>query len=188
MPKYLLFIILSVALLSCGEDEVYTPKPRGYFRIDLPKTEYQTFESSCPFTFEVSKNSAFAKHHSNNNCWFNIVYPKLNATIHISYNNLNNDLKTYTESSRALVYKHTSKAQYINEKFFNKPENKVYGIMYEIGGNAASNCQFFLTDSTNHFIRGALYFSNTPNMDSLAPVLDFVKNDIVKLIETTRWK
>lgn len=187
MHKIYLFLII-VLFISCGEDEVNMPKPRGYFRISIPKAEYQQFESTCPFIFDVSKNSVFAKHHSNNNCWFNIIYPKLNATIHISYSEVKNNLKSFTESTRTLVYKHTSKAQYINEKFFNKPENKVYGIMYEIGGNAASNCQFFLTDSSHHFIRGALYFSNTPNIDSLSPVLEYVKADIVKIIETTKWK
>jgi len=188
MNKNYILVFISLLLFSCSNDEVNTPKPRGYFRITLPKSEYQNFVSSCPFTFEVSKNSVFTKHHSNNNCWFNIVYPKLNATIHISYNPVNSNLKTLTEDSRSLVYKHTSKAQYINEKLFNKKESKVYGILYEIGGNAASNCQFFLTDSSHHFIRGALYFSNTPNIDSLAPVLDYIKTDIIKLIESTHWK
>ena len=188
MHRICLIIFISFVLYSCNDEEVSVPKPRGYFRISLPKAEYQQFESSCPFSFEVSKNSVFSKHHSNNNCWFNIVYPKLNATIHISYNPLNNNLNTLTENSRNLVYKHTSKAQYINEKFFNKRESKVYGLLYEIGGNAASNSQFFLTDSSRHFIRGALYFNNTPNIDSLAPVLDYIKTDIIKLIESTRWK
>ncbi|MCK5169644.1 MAG: gliding motility lipoprotein GldD, partial [Bacteroidales bacterium] len=114
--------------------------------------------------------------------------PDLNGKIHISYKTIDNNLNQILEDTRKLVYKHTIKADAINEKMFIKPEKKVYGILYEIEGNAASPMQFFLTDSINHYLRGALYFNVEPNKDSLAPVLDFVREDIIVLIESFEWK
>jgi gliding motility-associated lipoprotein GldD len=157
-------------------------------RINLQKAEYIRTSLNCPFNFLVSKHSVFEKHYSNTPCWFNIVYPTLNASIHISYISINNNFKTLSEDTRTLVYKHTSKAEFINEKLIYIPQKKVSGILYEIGGNAASNCQFVLTDSVKHFIRGALYFNNKPNADSIAPVLNYIKNDIIQLMESTEWE
>jgi gliding motility-associated lipoprotein GldD len=182
------FVWLSFIFDSCTSEENATPKPRGYMRINLQKAEYIRTSLNCPFNFLVSKHSVFEKHYSNTPCWFNIVYPTLNASIHISYISINNNFKTLSEDTRTLVYKHTSKAEFINEKLIYIPQKKVSGILYEIGGNAASNCQFVLTDSVKHFIRGALYFNNKPNADSIAPVLNYIKNDIIQLMESTEWE
>lgn len=186
----LIFTLLtSIILLSCGGDE-YTPKPQGYFRIDLPKKEYKLFEPSCPFSFEIP-TYAEVKPDANNPsepCWFDLNFNKLNASVYLSYKAVDNNINQYLEDSRTLAFKHTVKANDIDQKIISVPNKKVYGLIYSIEGNAASAYQFHLTDSTSHFIRGSLYFNNIPNQDSIQPVLDFVKEDIIQLIESFEWK
>jgi gliding motility-associated lipoprotein GldD len=183
------FVIFSLLSVS-GCKKKYTPKPRGYFRIDLPEKKYRKFESNYPFIFDypeyafIKKDSAV----SSKKYWLNIEYPEINGKIHISYLAIDNNLNQILEDTRKLAYKHSIKADAINERMFIKPEKKVYGILYEIEGNAASSMQFFLTDSVNHYLRGALYFNVEPNKDSLAPVLKFVEEDITLLIESFEWK
>jgi gliding motility-associated lipoprotein GldD len=113
----------------------------------------------------------------------------LNGTIFLSYKSMKNknDLAGLIEDAHNMSYKHTIKAEYINPIFIH-PKPDVYGLYYDVGGNAASNVQFFVTDSNHHFIRGALYFRNTPNIDSIAPVLNYVKDDVARLISTVNWK
>ena len=181
--------IIGLLILS-GCKKKYTPKPRGYFRIDLPEKKYQKLDSIYPYKFEYpiytiikNDNSSLSEEY-----WINIEYPKLNGKIHVSYKTINNNINQILEDTRTLAYKHSIKADAIHEKMFIKPEKKVYGILYEIEGNAASSMQFFLTDSIKHYLRGALYFNVEPNKDSLAPILDFVKEDIIVLIESFEWK
>lgn len=182
-------VIISLIIFS-GCKKKYTPKPRGYFRIDLPEKIYQKLEPGYPYSFSYPDYAKIKKDSSNTheNYWINIEYPKLNGKIHISYMQVNNNIERILEDTRKLAYKHTIKADAINEKMFIKPEKKVYGILYDIEGNAASSVQFFLTDSVTNYLRGALYFNVEPNKDSLAPVLDFVKEDIIVLIESFEWK
>lgn len=183
-------VVIFCLLLINGCEKKYTPKPRGYFRIDLPEKKYQKLESNYPFVFDYPEFTVINKDSSNSSqkYWINIEYPELNGKIHISYLAINNNLNQIIEDTRKLAYKHSIKADAINEKMFIKPEKKVYGILYDIEGNAASSVQFFLTDSINHYLRGALYFNVEPNKDSLAPVLKFVKEDITLLIESFEWK
>ncbi|HOY48291.1 MAG TPA: gliding motility lipoprotein GldD [Flavobacteriales bacterium] len=183
-------LLLSLGLISCGEEEVTMPRPRGYYRIDLPEKSYQTFESACPYSFEYPKYAVMQldSNRKGERCWANLVIPKLHATVHISYKDVKNDGGRFIEDSRNLAYKHAAKASQIEEFLIRYPEKKVYGIIYEIGGNAASSIQFHVTDSTSHFLRGSLYFYAAPNADSLAPVLSFVRKDIDHLIETLAWK
>ncbi|MDA3954836.1 MAG: gliding motility lipoprotein GldD [Bacteroidales bacterium] len=183
------FVILGLIILS-GCKKKYTPKPRGYFRIDLPEKKYQKLIGDFPFVFDYSQ-FALIKNDSSTSSgkyWINIEYPEINGKIHISYLEIKNNLNQILEDTRKLAYKHSIKADAINERMFIKPEKKVYGILYEIQGNAASSMQFFLTDSINHYLRGALYFNVEPNKDSLAPILNFVKADITFLIESFEWK
>ena len=187
MNRFLILLIL-LGLLACNE--VYTPKPRGYFRIDFPEKEYVKCEVSGPFTFDIPKYSVLKTDVSKGAeaYWYNLEFPQLKGKIHITYKILNNDLAKYIEDSRTLVYKHTIMADAISEQVFISPEKNIYGILYEIKGNAASPYQFFATDSLKHFLRGSLYFDVYPNKDSLAPVFDFIKPDIARLIETIEWK
>jgi gliding motility-associated lipoprotein GldD len=183
-------MFFSLLIISCGGDS-YTPKPKGYFRIDLPEKSYHLLERDCPFTFEIPDYTEVKLNKNNPNqlCWFNIEYPTLNASIYLSYKSVNDtSLASYLEDSRTLAFKHTLKAIDIEQKQLIFPERNVYGLVYDIQGNAASAYQFHLTDSVNHFLRGSLYFNNVPNQDSIQPVLDFVKKDIEHLYETFEWK
>lgn len=189
MKKFFLYFSMFFLSYSCSND--YTPKPRAYFRIDFPKKkEYQIYRKNCPFEFEYSKYSEILTHSKNKPCWFNILYEKYKAKIHISYKRIDmeNDISKYLEDSRKLAYKHTIKADAIGEQLFEDDEKNVYGMFFDIQGNTASSVQFYLTDSTEHFLRGSLYFNVSPNKDSLRPVIEFIKKDIFHLIETFNWK
>ena len=186
----------SILLFACvsllfGCEEEYTPKPKGFFRIDLPEHSYKNFApADCPYSFDINKQAFIANSRSNVNepCWVNINYPRFKSTVHISYKQIDNDLPKFLEDSRTLVYKHTVKASDLQEKLIVNDSAKVYGLVYFLEGNAASTMQFYLTDSTNHFLRGALYFNARPNPDSIAPVQEFIRQDIVHFIKSFKWK
>jgi len=181
--------LVSLLAVSCQPD--YTPKPRGYFRIDLPEHVYTVFDSSFPYSFEypvyariLPDTSTLAEPY-----WINILFPPFNAQLHISYKSVNQNLNSFLEDSRTLVNKHIPKASAITQQQFVNPEEKVYGITFAIRGTeAASPYQFYVTDSVTGFVRGALYFNLVPNNDSLSPVIDFLKKDIDHMIQTFRWK
>lgn len=185
-------LILSLLLLlgtACRHEAI--PKPRGYFRIDLPEKAYKTYSADCPFSFEFPDYSEVRIHKGFNSqpCWIDVCFDEFNAQINISYFDLNDtNLTRFLDDSRGFAYKHTIKADAINEQLYLSDEKKVFGSLFEIKGNAASSLQFHLTDSTDHFFRGALYFNCPPNKDSLAPVVDFLKPDIIHMIETFHWK
>jgi gliding motility-associated lipoprotein GldD len=187
--KTLFILLISTILLSCG-GKTFTPKPAGYFRVDLPIKEYQTLEKDCPFTFEFPTYSITKKNINNPNkpCWFDVVFTNLDASIYLSYKPVDSNLNKYIEESRMLAFKHTVKAFDIEQLIINYPEKDVYGLVYQIEGNAASAYQFHLTDNDKHFLRGSLYFNNIPNQDSIQPVLDFIKEDITHIFETFEWK
>lgn len=180
--------VLLLVSTSCRQH--HTPKPRGYFRISFPEKEYQNFDSTYPYKFQYPKYASVKADSSDNAepYWLNILYPELNGQVHLSYKTVNNNIYDLLEDSRRLAYKHTIKADAINEQMFYNPDKKVIGILYDIKGNAASPLQFFATDSTKHFIRGSLYFNTVPNQDSLAPVISFVRDDVIRLMETIEWK
>lgn len=189
-----LFIVLlsfSFVWFSCNNRESY-PKPRGYFRIDLPAVGYQTFDSTFPYSFAYSKhaNINFSGITPKTPFWMNLDYPAFHARVHFSYKSLHNhQLYNLKEDSREMVFKHAAKAMGIKESYINLPESRVFGTVYTIQGkDAASPFQFYLTDSTNHFIRGAVYFNVIPNNDSLKPVIDYIINDIDVLVSSLRWK
>ena len=186
--KLFLFISAVITLMvSCGQN--YTPKEPGYFRIDFPEKKYVLVDTIFPYKFEMPVYAELEPdryHPGSFNA--NIVFPKFNGTIHLTYFNVGNNINGLLEDNRKMVYKHTIKADAINEQYYEDTLKSVYGALYEIKGNAASSVQFFVTDSTRHFLRGALYFNNVPNKDSLAPVIRFVEKDMIHLIETLSWK
>lgn len=183
---YILFIFV---FTSCNSD--YSPKPRGYYRIDLPKKTYTKISTDCKYSFEMPSYAVLVDDSSSNakECWKNILYKGLNGRLHISYYPISSEKMFYelVEDSRRLVFKHTVKADGIDESKLINKDKKVYGLYYTIGGNSASSIQFFLTDSNKHFLRAALYFYAVPQADSIAPVLNFVKEDINHMIETFEW-
>lgn len=184
---YLYFIFLLI-FISCKEN--YTPKPIGYYRIDFPEKKYNLYKSNCPYSFEYPVYAKVLNDslRGTEPCWINITFPEYNGKLHLSYKKITNNLAEYIEDSRKFAYKHSIKADIIDETSIVNEKRKVYGIVYDIKGNAASSVQFFLTDSTSQFIRGALYFETRPNSDSLAPVISFFRKDVMHFIETFQWK
>jgi gliding motility-associated lipoprotein GldD len=186
VPYIFLFILLAN---SCSDG--YSPKPRGYFRIDLPQQSYSVFDSTFPYTFEypeyadiVGDSSKMAEPY-----WINVRYKPFNATLHFSYKLINGNLNKYLDDAHTLVNKHIPKANAISQREFVDTTHRVFGLVYDIrGADAASPYQFYLTDSVSRFVRGALYFNSIPNNDSLAPVIDFLKKDLEHMISTFRWK
>lgn len=187
----MVFIAGCFAIISC--DQTYTPKPRGYHRIDFPEKAYKHFDEGCKYSFDIPvyANVSDDKSIDARPCWINVNYPQFNGKLHISYHDINGDKKKFiklTEESRGLVFKHTIKATAIDESVISDKANKVYGTYYTIDGNAASSIQFYLTDSTQHFLRAALYFSSEPKLDSIQPVLNFIKKDVEVMIKSFKWK
>jgi len=191
--NYVLFIIITLGAFvffqSCGND--YVPKPRAYFRITLPEKQYTKFDSCFPYKFEYPVYAKFVPDYNTNSepYWINIDFPEYKGRLHLSYKPIDNNLKKYIEDSRNLANKHIPKANAINQNLIINNKERVFGLLYNIkGSEAASTYQFYLTDSTTHFVRGALYFSLTPNNDSLVPVIEFIEKDIEHLINTFQWK
>ncbi|MDA3910562.1 MAG: gliding motility lipoprotein GldD [Bacteroidales bacterium] len=182
-----LMLLFSVSLQSC-KDKKANPKPYAYFRIDLAEKAYRSYVGDCPYRFEYSEQAAIYPGDDTNPCWLNIHYPVHDATIYLTYKSLNDNLVDMTEDAREFAYQHTVKAESINELSFDNDSLNAYGILYNLTGNVASPVQFYMTDSTNHFLRGALYFNMRPNKDSLAPVINYIREDIVHIMETTSWK
>ncbi len=183
-------------MLSACEETVYTPKPRGFPRVIYPVKSYQPFdENYCHFTFQyptyavVQRDTVFFDEKPPSDCWFNLFIPSLNATLHCSYYAIDakNTFEKLRKDAFDLADKHTSKADFIDELPIKKP-NGVAGFVFDIQGPAASPFQFYLTDSTRNFLRGALYFNTKTRPDSLAPVFDFVKKDVIEMINTFEWK
>ena len=171
-------------------DSSYRPRRKGYFRIALPAKKYVTYHSACPFTFDYPVYAKVVKDTGSGAqpCWLNVVYPQFRAKLYLSYKVINGNLPEYLSECRFFAVKHEVKASAINQSDVVNSKKKVYGLIYDIEGNAASNMQFYLTDSTHNFIRGALYFYAVPNNDSLAPVLSFIKKDVYDMIKTFQWK
>ena len=180
--------ILIILIVGCHDR--YTPKPRGYYRIDFPQKKYKQFVSDCPYVFEYPEYSIIKNDESPNTepCWINVEFPGYNGSIHVSYKSIAGNINEVLEDAHSLAYKHTVKADAINEHLINKNNERVFGILYDIEGNVASSVQFFLTDSTDHFLRGALYFKTRVEKDSLAPVIEFFRQDIIHFIDTFEWK
>ncbi len=189
------FIFLILILSACGEPS-FNPKPRAYPKVDYPEKTYQPFVfQGCDFSFEypsyavIQQDSAFFDKAPPNPCWFNIYFPDFDGIVHFSYYAVGRPkpLARLKADAFEMVDWHTKKANFIEEKGVRLP-NGTTGFVFNIEGPAASPFQFFLTDSTQHFLRGALYFNTSVNPDSIAPVFDFVRTDIMRMIETFEWK
>ena len=182
--------ILLTVFVSC-DDKTYQPKPKGYFRIDLPEKEDVSLDSMKYYSFEHPVYSKITPDYLSpeEKEWVNVEFPSFKGTIHISYKNVDNNIEKYLEDSYYMMTKHISRAMGIRDSVVANPERKVYGLVYFLEGEGvASPLQFYLTDSVNHFLRGSLYFNVKTNNDSLAPVIDFITDDIRHLIETVKWK
>ena len=186
----LLLLFILTCMTSCLEEHVGMPKPRGYYRIDMPERTYQVYNGSCPYTFEYPRYAIYESDsiQGGENCRANINMVPFKARIHLTYKAVNGNLASLNEDSRTLAYRHSVRASGIREYVIDQPEKRIYGMIYEIGGDAASSIQFQVSDSSRHFLRGSLYFFAPPNADSLAPAVDFIRKDIEHLLKTFRWK
>ena len=189
--KFLVLSSLLIALFSSCDNKQYQPKPRGYFRIDFPEKEYVKLDSMNYYSFEYPTYSTITPDYLSpqEKEWVNVEYPSYKGTIHISYKTVNDNLDVYLEDSYSMMTKHISRAMGIRDSVIINPDRDVYGLIYFLEGEGvASPMQFYLTDSVNHFMRGSLYFNVRTNNDSLAPVIDFILDDVRHLIETIEWK
>lgn len=191
LNSYLL--LLFVFLFSCNSAPV--PKPKGYFKIDFPEKRYVLFDQpGYPYTFEypaygkVVKDSTFFDDQPENEYWINIDFPGFDGRLHMSYKLIGpNQFSKLVDDAFKMTSKHTLKATSIDELPV-KGGPGVTGFVFDVGGNAATGKQFFVTDSMRHFLRGALYFNSTPNYDSIQPVEQFLYKDMQHLIQTLRWR
>ncbi len=179
----IIFILSALFLYSCKEDVL--PKPKAQLRLEYSKPEYKKSDANCPYQFEISNRSVSR---TNQKCWMNIEYPKLNASIKLTYRPIENNLKELFIESEKLTFNHAIKADGISSVPYINHVKKVYGSIYEVTGNAASPLQFHMTDSTKNFITGAVYFNVQPNYDSIIPAINYLHKDIIHLIETLQWK
>lgn len=185
-----------LVVFSCKKNTA-TPKPKGYYQFDFPvQDSLQQFELPvCDFNFSypnyviIEQDSLFFNEKPDHPCWLNIQYKMLNGTVHVSYKPLSkNTITELTEDYHRMKYEHVSKADYIDEAQIQNTEKQLYGLLSEVGGNVASAYQFYITDSTEHFVRGSLYFKAEANADSLQPAVEFVKKDVLNMLNSWEWK
>ncbi len=194
MKKYFfLFGIFSLALFSCDDnDSPGIPKPRGYFRIDMPPKKYVMYDAECPFSFEIPDYAKVFLSAAPNAepCWRDMYFGRFRATLYISYKEIDSDsiLEKLVNESWQLTEAHSQVASGLLDSDIIRPKDKVWGSVQSLSGNAATQVQFYLTDSVKHFIRGSLYFYAPPNKDSIAPVLEYLKKDVYHIAWTLKWK
>lgn len=191
----LVAILLSVAF-SCSDEKVTAPKPHAYPRIEFPERHYEKFQrEECPFTFQMPQYAEVIRQKDSfgdepgNPCWFDLHIPIFDGNIHFSYYPITaeNPLSGLINDAFRMAFEHNRKANYIEEIPVEAPVRDVHGMVFQMRGPVASSLQFYLTDSTDHFVRGALYFNTTIDVDSLAPVQEFVQEDIRLMIKSFQW-
>jgi len=182
-PLLLACLLTLPALWSCEEE--YLPKPKAFLRLSYPEAAYEPAVLNCPFSFEVS-TQATAKELKD--CWVNINYPKLKASINLTYRPVENNLRELLIEAEKLTYNHAVKADLISAQPFINFEQHKFGALSEVTGNAASPLQFHVTDSSSHFITGAVYFAVKPNYDSILPAVKYIEKDLIHLMESLTWE
>ncbi|MFL0353418.1 gliding motility lipoprotein GldD [Xanthomarina sp. GH4-25] len=190
--SFLVFCIL-VVFMSCGQDPI--PKPNAYLRLEFPEAKYQELQLDLPFTFEknplATKIEAKSLQGKTESYGVTLQYPSLKGAIYLTYKSIDNNqehLMAFLRDAQKFTQEHTKKADEIVEQVFEDEKRHVYGMIYEVGGNAASQSQFYVTDSTNHFLTGSLYFYAKPNYDSIYPAAKYLEKDIKHIMESVSWK
>lgn len=186
LKKIISFSVLSLVLFSVfGCKKEVLPKPASQLSLEYPEADYLHFENNCPFTFDMNADAVIK---GKPDCNFEIHYPKMKATIYISYKPVKNNINLLLRDAQKLTYEHVIKADDILEQPFLNSDYKVYGMFYQVNGNAATNAQFYVTDSIKNFIDCSVYFYAKPNFDSVMPAASYVKNDMRVIMESLRWK
>ena len=186
MKSWRILVFFALFGTSC-QDEVQ-PKPDAYLALEYPEAEYEVLKQNCPFLFEKNVLAEAESPRGDKNCWINLNYRGLNGTIFITYQPVENNLDSLLMDAQKLPLQHTIKADAIEGDIYTNPYHDTYGMFYEVSGDAASQAQFYLTDSLNHFLTGSIYFDALPNFDSILPAAAYLKKDIRHLMETVRWR
>ena len=181
--------VLFIVLSSCQQSSI--PKPYGYIRLTMPDTCYaDAVPAGYPYRFDVSCNAEVRSvlDDQGGQYWIDLRYPALNATVHCSYQSVRGNLRDLTDDAIRFVYRHASHASSIPERGYEHSDARVYGVLFDLEGNTASSIQFFVTDSVRHFFRAAVYCDCVPNADSLAPVYEYLHEDVVRIVESFEWR
>jgi len=182
MKKNILCILATAGIASCSDPK---PRPQSYLRLEYPEAKYERTATNCSFTY--SKNT-LSHIEEDKGCQFRIVYPQMKASIYIDYKPVQNNLESLLVDAQKLTYNHTIRAEEIIEHPYVNPDKKVYGMFYNVTGDAATNIQFYATDSVKNFVVGTLYFYAKPNYDSIYPATKYVEKDMILLMESIEWK
>ncbi|PCE62805.1 gliding motility lipoprotein GldD [Sediminicola luteus] len=181
--SFFVFILLTALVISCKE-EATLPKPKGVLRLEYPNPKVASYEDACPYTFEYN---GLAQVKKDKGCNLTLEYPSMKGSIFLTYKPVEDNLKQLMIDADKLSYEHAAKADNIVPQVFENPEDKVYGVFFTVTGNAASQTQFYVTDSINHFVTGSAYFKVKPNYDSILPAAHYLQRDIRHIMETLRW-
>jgi len=183
--KHKKFLFLALAVFSIGCKEEVLPKPKAMLRLEYPTADYQTADTDCVYTFDQNSLSNIKE---NKDCSLVLDYPMMKGSIYLTYKPVQGNIRELLIDAQKLTYEHVVKADNIAPKEYINPNENVYGMFYEVSGNAASQSQFYVTDSTDHFVTGSLYFYAKPNYDSILPAAMYLQNDIRRIMESLRWK
>tara|TARA_R110002049_G_scaffold213058_3_gene384365 strand:+ start:146 stop:709 length:564 start_codon:yes stop_codon:yes gene_type:complete len=184
MSNKAIVLILIYSIITVGCKQEVLPKPKAMLRLEYPKNKTETFETE---NFKFNYNS-LSKIKEGNSTSITLSYPQMNGTIFLSYKPVTANLNQLLSDAQKLSYEHAAKADDILEQPFINEEGNVFGMLYDVKGDAASQAQFYVTDSTKHFLTGSLYFNTKPNYDSIYPAAIYLQDDIRKLMESLRWK
>ena len=185
--KPLVFIFCIFFCFSCNE--IHVPKPKAFLSLDYPKAIYLKSQLDAPFEFEKNKLAQLNISKKNNTLEGIVLrYPTLKASVFVNYKKVDDKLEKYISDARSMTKKHLQVADEISEQMYENTQQNLYGIFYDLKGNVASQSQFYVTDSTRHFISGALYFETKPNYDSILPAIHYIQKDLLHFIESLRWK
>lgn len=183
MTRVLFVFVVFAIVVSCKENSL--PKPASFLRLEYDDITYKFFDEEYPYRFEYSSEAIIKK---KGKFWMDIYYPKQNATLVITYMPVKDNLRLLLQDAEKLTFKHMIKADDIQGTPYENSYSKVYGKLFEVYGDAATQIQFNVTDSVSNFMTGALYFYAKPNYDSIIPAVHYLKKDIVRLMETLEWK
>ncbi|THV61539.1 gliding motility lipoprotein GldD [Flagellimonas alvinocaridis] len=181
--SHFIFFCVGLVFMGCKEDVL--PRPKAMLRLEYPQGSYKLSDSDCIYTFDQNTLSIIKE---NKDCSLVLDYPMMKGSIYLTYKPVDGNIRELLIDAQKLTYEHVVKADNIAPKEYINAEAKVYGMFYEVSGNAASQSQFYVTDSTNHFITGSLYFYAKPNYDSILPAAMYLQNDIRRIMESLKWK
>ncbi|MCP9198924.1 gliding motility lipoprotein GldD [Gramella sp. GC03-9] len=186
--RILKFVLFVMVLVSAGCKDDPRPKPKAFLALEYPKPSYERIDIGCPYVFEKNELAKVLPSRNQIPCWITLDYEFMKGSIFITYQPVRDNLDSLLMDAQKLPLQHTIKADLIEGDIYTNDFNQTYGMFYEIEGDAASQAQFYLTDSTDHFITGSVYFDRVPNFDSIVPAADYLKKDIRHLMESLKWK